>query len=55
MKKVFGDAVFNGAAHALNKPATTGPATKKLIVPKEDVKGSGMKVDKEKRKETNKD
>jgi len=55
MKKVFGDAVVNGAAHAPNKTANAGPAAKKPIVPKEDVKGSGMKVAKEKRKEINKD
>ena len=47
MKKVFGDAVVNGA---LNK-AATGAANKKSDVLKEDVKGSGMKVAKEKRKE----
>jgi len=48
MKKVFGDAVVNGNAFAHNNPAA---AKKKSVVLKEDVKGSGMNVAKESRKE----
>ena len=47
MKNVFGDAVVNGA---LNKTATD-PASKKSVVLKEDIKGGGLKVAKDKRKE----
>ena len=48
MKKVFGDAVVNSTAPA---PHNTAATKKKSVVLKEDVKGGGMKVAKEKSKE----
>jgi len=48
MRKVFGDSVVNGTASA---PNNTAASKKKSVVLKEDVKGGGMKVAKEKRKE----